>query len=185
LSDEREYRAVMLRNELRVLLVRDADCMKPAAAMAVGVGAGRDPPQLPGLAHFTEHMSMQGSDQFPEDNAYKQYLNKHGGSCNATTSMEHTWYRFTVAEEPGGAPVGVVADGAAQEAEATAAAKGAGDPGGSSGGGGAVLGGALDMFARFFAAPLFKAECVAREVLAIDAEDAKNRTSDDRRLLQV
>lgn len=71
-SDKREYKGLVLANGLRVLLVRDKDTVKPAAAMAVGVGAGADPAHLPGLAHFTEHMSMQGSDRYPEDNAYKQ-----------------------------------------------------------------------------------------------------------------
>lgn len=51
--------------------MHDAETKKAAAALAVGTGAGSDPAHLPGLAHFTEHMSMQGSDLFPGDNTYK------------------------------------------------------------------------------------------------------------------
>ena len=47
------------------------------------------------------------------------------------------------------------------------------------------LPGALDRFAQFFIAPLFPASCAAREVRAVDAEDAKNRSNDGRRALQV
>jgi hypothetical protein len=66
-----EFSNFIKGNGLRVLLVRDRSTKKPAAALAVGVGAAGDPVELPGLAHFTEHMSMQGSDLFPGDNTYK------------------------------------------------------------------------------------------------------------------
>ena len=97
-NDKRAYRSLVLENGLRVVLVEDPDSKIAAAALAVGVGAAEDPAELPGLAHFTEHMSMQGSDKFPGDNAYKKYLSTFGGSSNASTSMEHTVYRFGVAE---------------------------------------------------------------------------------------
>jgi insulysin len=71
-NDKREFKAIVLKNNLKVLLIQDNETKKPAAALAVGVGAGGDPAELPGLAHFTEHMSMQGSDFYPEDNAYKK-----------------------------------------------------------------------------------------------------------------
>lgn len=37
-----------------------------------------------------------GSEKYPVENAYKDFLNKNGGSSNAGTSMEHTTYKFTV-----------------------------------------------------------------------------------------
>ena len=47
------------------------------------------------------------------------------------------------------------------------------------------LASALDIFAQFFIAPLFTASATERELNAVDAEDARNRTVDGRRLLQV
>jgi insulysin len=56
----------------RFNVLHNKDTKKPAAALAVGVGAAGDPSDLPGLAHFTEHMCFQGSDRYPGDNAYKK-----------------------------------------------------------------------------------------------------------------
>ena len=47
------------------------------------------------------------------------------------------------------------------------------------------LAGALDIFAQFFIAPLFTESATDRELKAVDAEDARNRTNDSRRVLQV
>jgi len=44
---------------------------------------------------------------------------------------------------------------------------------------------ALDIFAHFFVDPLFTESGTEREMNAVDSEDAMNRTSDDRRFLQV
>ena len=37
-------------------------------AVAVGVGSLADPPELPGLAHFAEHMVFMGSAKYPGEN---------------------------------------------------------------------------------------------------------------------
>ena len=47
------------------------------------------------------------------------------------------------------------------------------------------LAGALDIFAQFFIEPLFTESATGRELQAVDAEDARNRTNDSRRVLQV
>lgn len=43
----------------------------------------------------------------------------------------------------------------------------------------------LDLFSQFFKDPLFTEDAIAREVMAVDAEDSKNRIIDGRRILQV
>lgn len=45
--------------------------------------------------------------------------------------------------------------------------------------------GALDIFSQFFTSPLLSESSTDRELLAVDSEDSKNRTNDDRRILQV
>lgn len=48
------------------------------------------------IQHYTRHMQMLflGTEKFPDENEYNQYLNKHGGSSNAYTDMEWTNYYF-------------------------------------------------------------------------------------------
>jgi secreted Zn-dependent insulinase-like peptidase len=44
---------------------------------------------------------------------------------------------------------------------------------------------ALDIFSQFFKSPLFATDAMKREIMAVDAEDSKNRILDARRQLQV
>ncbi|XP_023124749.2 nardilysin-like [Amphiprion ocellaris] len=67
-----------------------------AAALCVGVGSFSDPSDLPGLAHFLEHMVFLGSEKYPSENGFDSFLKKHGGSNNATTDCERTIFQFDV-----------------------------------------------------------------------------------------
>ncbi|OMO71385.1 hypothetical protein COLO4_28275 [Corchorus olitorius] len=85
--DKREYRRIVLRNSLQVLLISDPDTDKAnlfcAAAMNVGVGSFCDPDGLEGLAHFLEHMLFYASEKYPLEDSYSKYITEHGGSTNA------------------------------------------------------------------------------------------------------
>ena len=94
--DERAYRYLKLNNELQVMLVSDPNCDHGAACCEVGVGSASDPEELPGLAHFLEHMLFLGTEKYPAEDAYQGYLEQHGGSSNAFTSHENTTYFFDV-----------------------------------------------------------------------------------------
>ena len=94
--DERQFRAIELDNKLRVLLVSDPSSSRSAAAMDVKVGAFSDPREVPGLAHFCEHMSFLGTKKFPKEDEFSSYLSSHGGSSNAYTDSEDTVYYFDV-----------------------------------------------------------------------------------------
>ncbi|GCB79034.1 hypothetical protein scyTo_0017824, partial [Scyliorhinus torazame] len=67
-----------------------------AAALCVGIGSFSDPDDLPGLAHFLEHMVFMGSERYPDENGFDAFLKKHGGSDNASTDCEHTIYQFDI-----------------------------------------------------------------------------------------
>ncbi|XP_050359378.1 insulin-degrading enzyme [Nymphalis io] len=95
-EDKREYRGLKLANRLKVLLVSDPTTDKSAAALDVNVGYLSDPDELPGLAHFCEHMLFLGTAKYPEENEYNKFLSAHGGSSNASTSSDHTTYFFDV-----------------------------------------------------------------------------------------
>ncbi|XP_057696345.1 nardilysin [Corythoichthys intestinalis] len=67
-----------------------------AAALCIGVGSFSDPDELPGLAHFLEHMVFMGSQKYPAENGFDAFLKKHGGSDNASTDCERTVFQFDV-----------------------------------------------------------------------------------------
>ncbi|KAL4720112.1 hypothetical protein ACJJTC_008155 [Scirpophaga incertulas] len=98
-EDKRDYRGLLLSNNLKVLLISDSCTDKSAAALDVNVGYLSDPEELPGLAHFCEHMLFLGTEKYPEENEYNKYLSEHGGSSNASTSSDHTTYYFDVLPE--------------------------------------------------------------------------------------
>ncbi|KAI3657780.1 hypothetical protein MP638_000751 [Amoeboaphelidium occidentale] len=93
-SDQREYKYLELSNELKVLLIRDPETEKSSAAMDVSVGAFFDPVDTPGLAHFLEHMLFMGTEKFPKENEYSNFLQMNGGYSNAYTSEINTNYYF-------------------------------------------------------------------------------------------
>ncbi|KAJ3571053.1 hypothetical protein NP233_g3999 [Leucocoprinus birnbaumii] len=72
--DEREYRIIQLDNGLKATLIHDIDTDKAAASLDVAVGHLRDPPDMPGLAHFCEHLLFMGTEQFPRENEYQEVL---------------------------------------------------------------------------------------------------------------
>lgn len=95
-EDSRLYRGLELNNGMKVLLVSDSSTDKSAAALDVHIGHMSDPFELPGLAHFCEHMLFLGTEKYPEENEYNKFLSQHGGSSNAFTACDHTNYYFDV-----------------------------------------------------------------------------------------
>eukprot|EP00923_Selenidium_pygospionis_P057624 GHVN01100854.1.p1 GENE.GHVN01100854.1~~GHVN01100854.1.p1 ORF type:complete len:908 (+),score=81.13 GHVN01100854.1:5876-8599(+) len=94
-SDTREYRYIVLDNGLCAMLVHDKDTDISSASLSVGSGS-RDDGDIPGLAHFLEHLLFMGTEKYPGENDYSQFLAEHGGSSNAYTCYEHTNYYFDV-----------------------------------------------------------------------------------------
>ncbi|CAH0482814.1 unnamed protein product [Peronospora belbahrii] len=94
--DERTYETRILSNDLQVLVISDPKTEKSAAAMDIHVGHQSDPEDLPGLAHFLEHMLFLGTIKYPDENSYKKFLSAHSGRSNASTSQMHTNFYFDV-----------------------------------------------------------------------------------------
>lgn len=97
--DTRDYRVIQLSNQLEAVLISDKDTDKASAALAVNVGSYSDPSNLYGLAHFCEHLLFMGTEKYPVENEYSQYLHEHSGHSNAYTSSEHTNYFFSVSHD--------------------------------------------------------------------------------------
>ena len=94
--DHRTYQVLSLENQLRVLLISDPNTSISAAAMDVAVGSFSDPPEVQGLAHFCEHMLFLGTQKYPKEDDYSNFLSTHGGYDNAFTSTQETNYYFSV-----------------------------------------------------------------------------------------
>ena len=94
--DPRSFRGLVLANGLRVLLASDPTAAKGAASLAVQVGYLNDPDDLPGIAHFCEHMLFLGTTPFPDEGGFEQLVGASGGSNNAYTAGEETNYFFDV-----------------------------------------------------------------------------------------
>ncbi|WP_353167867.1 pitrilysin, partial [Providencia sp.] len=95
-SDPREYKAIKLNNDMTVLLVSDAKATKSLAAVSIPVGSIENPDSQLGLAHYLEHMVLMGSKKYPEPSSFSEFLQKHGGSHNASTAPHRTAYYFEV-----------------------------------------------------------------------------------------
>jgi len=97
--DTREYKYLTLKNDLEVLLISDPSTDVSAASMTVNVGYYDDPDDVPGLAHFLEHMLFMGTFKYPEENYFQHFVTDSGGETNAMTMEESTTYFFEVLNE--------------------------------------------------------------------------------------
>ncbi|TMW57430.1 hypothetical protein Poli38472_003355 [Pythium oligandrum] len=69
---------------------------RAGACLTVGVGSFAEPENLPGLAHYLEHMVFMGSEKYPDENEFEAFLSSHGGFSNGATDNEVTSYTFEV-----------------------------------------------------------------------------------------
>lgn len=167
LPEKRSYRAVRLPNKLTVLLASDPTTDVESASVHVRAGHFDDPPHRAGLAHFHEHMLFLGTEKYPKEEEYEDYLGRHGGMSNAYTDMEDTNYYFNVSPLDHG-------DGGGGE-----------DGEGKGDGVSSALAGALDRFAQFFIGPLFDPSMLERELRAVNSEYLNGRTADNWRNYQL
>ncbi|MES2211946.1 MAG: insulinase family protein [Pseudomonadota bacterium] len=98
-TDDRVFLYSCLDNGLSLLVVEDPQADKMAAAMTVAAGSYQEPDDVPGLAHFCEHMLFLGTEPYPEPNGFMQFVETNGGRFNAMTRPEQTVYYFDVKTE--------------------------------------------------------------------------------------
>ena len=92
--DDREYRHVVLPNNLRALLIHAPASDRAAAAASVARGSDHDPDAHAGLAHFVEHMLFIATGKYPEVDGFADFVIRHGGSYRAYTATDRTTYHF-------------------------------------------------------------------------------------------
>ncbi|CAK0816543.1 unnamed protein product [Prorocentrum cordatum] len=98
-THRREYAYVQLPNNLRAIIASDPACDKAGAALTVNVGMCYERKDLPGLAHFLEHMLFTGTKKYPKESEYSEYIKQNGGMTNANTACYVTNYMFEVKPE--------------------------------------------------------------------------------------
>lgn len=95
-SDYHLFRKIILKNGLEVMLISDPLIKYSSAALSVSVGSMYDPPYLPGLAHFCEHMLFLGSKKYPNSLEYFKTVSENNGHFNAYTDRNITNFFFDV-----------------------------------------------------------------------------------------
>ncbi|KAF2705769.1 LuxS/MPP-like metallohydrolase [Pleomassaria siparia CBS 279.74] len=171
--DDRSYRIITLPNQLEVLLIHDAQTDKASAALDVNVGSFSDAEDMPGIAHAVEHLLFMGTDKYPKENAYNQYLTSHSGHSNAYTASTSTNYYFELAASSSSSANKKAAETSPTHEQLPAVKEES------------PLWGGLDRFGQFFISPLFLEDTLDRELKAVDSENKKNLQSDTWRLHQL
>ncbi|WP_445495180.1 pitrilysin [Photorhabdus sp. SF281] len=98
-NDHRQYQGIKLANNMTVLLVSDEKATKSLAAISIPVGSMENPDSQLGLAHYLEHMVLMGSARYPQSGSLSEFLQKHGGSYNASTASYRTAFYLEVENE--------------------------------------------------------------------------------------
>ncbi|KAG5471532.1 hypothetical protein LSCM1_01626 [Leishmania martiniquensis] len=93
-----KYSGYVLSNGVKCVIVQDGNAKMPAAAMCIHAGQLNDPVELPGLAHFCEHMLFMGTEKFPKEDEFDSFVSKASGFSNAFTADRDTVYYFSVSD---------------------------------------------------------------------------------------
>ncbi len=80
-----------LPNGLHVILHRNTTTPIVAVSIMYHVGSKNENPERTGLAHFFEHLLFEGSENIKRGE-FDQYVEKAGGTLNANTSCDRTYY---------------------------------------------------------------------------------------------
>jgi insulysin len=93
---ERKTAKLILENGLHVYLISDPQADLSAAALSVNAGSWLDPKEIPGLAHFLEHMLFLGTKKFPKESSFDSFVKENGGETNAFTGSVYTTFAFDI-----------------------------------------------------------------------------------------
>ena len=86
-----EFQEFTLDNGLHVILHQDKSTPIVAVSVMYHVGSKNENPEKTGFAHFFEHLLFEGSENIGRGE-YDKYIEKAGGTLNANTSMDRTYY---------------------------------------------------------------------------------------------
>jgi zinc protease len=87
-----------LPNGHTLLVVEQHQAPKVTLDTWVATGSAHETPETNGLSHFLEHLLFKGTATWPTG-AADRWLNAHGASYNAATSMDFTHYYLSVRKQ--------------------------------------------------------------------------------------
>ncbi|HLF64689.1 MAG TPA: pitrilysin family protein [Saprospiraceae bacterium] len=90
-SGKIEFVEYDLPNGLHVILHQDKSTAIVAVSVMYHVGSKNENPNRTGFAHFFEHLMFEGSE-YIDRGEYDKYVQKAGGTLNANTSYDRTYY---------------------------------------------------------------------------------------------
>ena len=86
-----DFQEFTLENGLHVILHQDNSTPIVAVSVMYHVGSKNENPERTGFAHFFEHLLFEGSENIGRGE-YDKYIEKAGGTLNANTSNDRTYY---------------------------------------------------------------------------------------------
>jgi len=98
-NSPRKTLKIRLKNGLEAYLISDPEVEQSAASLCVEVGSWSDPENVPGMAHFVEHLLFMGTRKYPAEADFCKYIGERGGEYNAFTSHDRTVYGFSLNHE--------------------------------------------------------------------------------------
>ena len=78
------------KSGMKVLLIQNEFSLFNGVSMSIDGGVNKEPPNIYGLAHFTEHMMFLGSKKHPKPSTFVDYVTTNGGRFNGFTEFEKT-----------------------------------------------------------------------------------------------
>lgn len=103
-SSNRQSKSITLSNGMQVLLVSDKRALRASAAMTIqGAGQFSDPPELGGLAHLMEHMTLSVTSNrgrlSSKAQDLEEWLSDYDGASNGFTAYENVCFHFNAPPE--------------------------------------------------------------------------------------
>ena len=98
-NSPRKTLKIRLKNGLEAYLISDPEVQQSAASLCVEVGSWSDPENVPGMAHFVEHLLFMGTRKYPAEADFCKYIGERGGEYNAFTAHDRTVYGFCLNHE--------------------------------------------------------------------------------------
>jgi predicted Zn-dependent peptidase len=93
-AQEVKFEEYDLDNGLHVILHQDNSAPVVAVTVTYHVGAKDEDPERTGFAHFFEHLLFEGTENI-ERGEWDKIVSANGGSSNATTNEDRTFYYVT------------------------------------------------------------------------------------------
>lgn len=98
-TDKNDYLSNVLDNGVRLVAIHNPNISTSSISVNVGAGSMQDPKDMQGLAHFLEHMLFMGSEKYPSENLFSDFIDRNNGIKNAYTDQENTNYYLTIDTE--------------------------------------------------------------------------------------